>query len=172
MNVQLFTGNHSTSHNIAFITVRGVLYDPGSEIISQSRDLVSKKGVNKSLWTRYFGTRISRQRFNNREKAEPKIITINIRFANGLRSVWGSYSNVRHLSNSSCVCNEAFLSRFYTCDPPPYSSDHLPTHALMRKVMMETERVQRRKKREDKLRGLHKSPTTTTTQQYDMKAQG
>ncbi|VCU41081.1 Bgt-60032 [Blumeria graminis f. sp. tritici] len=42
----------------------------------------------------------------------------------------------------------------------------------MRKVMMEMGRVQRRKKREDTPRGLHKSPMTTTTQQYDMKVQG
>ncbi|VDB90698.1 Bgt-60030 [Blumeria graminis f. sp. tritici] len=42
----------------------------------------------------------------------------------------------------------------------------------MRKVMMETGSVQRRKKREDISRELHKSPMTTTARSYDMKVQG
>ncbi|VDB92996.1 Bgt-60031 [Blumeria graminis f. sp. tritici] len=42
----------------------------------------------------------------------------------------------------------------------------------MRKVMMETGRVQRRKKGKDTPRGLHKSPMTTTTRRYDVKVQG
>ena len=93
--------------------------------------------------TQYFGRKISRHRFHNRKKVEQKLITTNIRFTNGLRSVWGSYPNTRYLSNSLHICDAAFHDRSYTCDPLPYSSDHLPTHALLRKVMMETGRVQR-----------------------------
>ena len=151
-----------------------VKYSPGAEI--QSRKRVGWILIDGfSTWrscTQYFGRKISRQRFHSRNKIEQKLITTNIRFTNGIRSVWGSYSNIRHLSNSLCIRDEVFLSRSYTCDSPPYSSHHLPKHALMRKVMMEMGRVQRRKKREDTPRGLHKSPMTTTTQQYDMKVQG
>ena len=123
-----------------------------------------------STWrscTQYFDRKISQPRFHSRNKVEQKLITTFIQFMKGFRSIWGWYSNIRHLSNSLHICDEAFLSRSYTCNPLPYLSDHLPTHALMRKVMIEKGRVQRSKKR-----GLHKYQMTKTTQQYDMKAQG
>ena len=105
------------------------------------------------------------------QKVEQRLITTNIPFKNGPACACRSYLNNRYVSNS-CVCDQASLSRSYTCDSPSYTSHYLPIHALMKRLVMETGHVQRRKKRENTPRGSHKSPMTTTTQWYDMEVQG
>ena len=158
----------------------GTLYEPEREIFPQSRDSVTKKGGTNFIWCHFdlkelhstFWSKYQSAEISQPQQIEQKLIITNIRVTNGPRSVWGSYSKIWYLSNSSYICDDPFLSLSHTCDLLSYSSHHLPTHALMRKAIMETGRVQRRKKREDTPRGLHKSPMTTTTQWYHMRVQG